>query len=131
MVTSIALAFARSGYAQILIADSDLQMLQACHDEVIQRHPSVKVHVEAFDRSSETDVDRFFGTVGQHLKRIDCAVNVVSQTQGSQVDRGLSSIEQYDGDFAVYQRGVGTTTTNKLFEPTSMKLTWTFLSRLF
>jgi hypothetical protein len=82
-----------------------LEKLHACREEIVTQYPSAEVLVQAFDRSSEDEVDQFFATVTQSITRIHSAVNVVSQAQGPQVPTGLS-IEEYDRSFSIYQKGV-------------------------
>ena len=100
------MTFARCGCQQIFLGDTALQGLEDCRDKIVAHYASVNVHIKAFDRSSEDDVDQFYAGVTEALDRIDFAVNLTSQTQESQVATGLS-IPDYDRMFSIYQRGVG------------------------
>jgi NAD(P)-dependent dehydrogenase (short-subunit alcohol dehydrogenase family) len=75
---------------------------------VVSRHPSVQVHLKAFDRSSEDGVENFFAAVVESLGRIDFAVNVVSQAQDMATVTGLS-VEKYERCYLNSQRGVSVT----------------------
>jgi NAD(P)-dependent dehydrogenase (short-subunit alcohol dehydrogenase family) len=102
------LLFARSGCEHIFIGDSDVARLEKTRALAISQHPSVQVHLKAFDRSSEYGVEKFFAAVADSLGRIDFAVNVVSQAQDTATVTGLS-VEKYDRCYLNSQRGVSVT----------------------
>lgn len=103
--SSIALAFAEHGCEQIYLGDSSLGGLEASRNAIKKRYPSVQVQIQAFDRSNEESVDEFISNAADYLKRIDYAVNVVSQAQESDLPKE-HSIEGFDRNFHIYQRGV-------------------------
>ncbi|KAK5061331.1 hypothetical protein LTR84_007873 [Exophiala bonariae] len=106
---AIALACANHGCEQIILADGSPGELQSFRDKVLGQYPSADVHVEAFDRSIEDDVDRVFSAIRERFLRIDFAVNVVCQTQArtcQDLKPTALDITQYDRNFAIYQRGL-------------------------
>lgn len=103
--SSIALAFAEHGCEQIYLGDNTLGALEASRNAIKKRYPSVQVHIQAFDRSNEDSVDQFILKTAECLKRIDYAVNVVSQAQESDLPRE-HSVEGFDRNYHIYQRGV-------------------------
>jgi NAD(P)-dependent dehydrogenase (short-subunit alcohol dehydrogenase family) len=100
--------FARSGCEHIFIGASDEAKLEQTRELVVSQHPSVKMPLKAFDRSSEEGVEKFFAAVVESLGRIDFAVNVVSQTLDIAAVTGVS-VEKYDKCYSTYQRGVSIT----------------------
>lgn len=103
--SSVALAFAEHGCEQIYLGDSTLEGLEASRSAIMKRYPSVQVDVQAFDRSDEDSVDNFMSKAAEVLKRIDYAVNVASQAQESDLPKE-HSVEGFDRNFRIYQRGV-------------------------
>jgi NAD(P)-dependent dehydrogenase (short-subunit alcohol dehydrogenase family) len=97
--------FARSGCEHIFIGDSDEAKLEQTRELVVSRNPSVRIHLKAFDMSSEEGVEKFFAAVVESLGRIDFVVNVVSQAPDVAAVTGLS-VEKYDKCYSLYQRGV-------------------------
>lgn len=102
---STALKFAEHGCDQVYLGDNTLETLEDCRNTIQKQYPSVKVHIQEFDRSEEEAVDKFFSKVTATLKRIDFAVNVVSQAQEPELPTE-HSIPGFDRNFRVYQRGV-------------------------
>lgn len=102
---AVALAFAERGCEQIYLGDSSLDGLRASSDAIRKLYPSVQVHIDEFDRANEEAVDKFFSKVKETFKRIDFAVNIISQGQETDVPTGLS-VDGFDRNYQIYQRGV-------------------------